>query len=230
MKKENNKSAKEQQDVLIVGSYLYKILEFSAMLLHFAVLILSFLSITEILTLSNENINHGLEIATFVVIIFIIIDTFIVIPITKRRFIKKNLKTFWGTNLITTKVNVPLRIEADKDLYGKIIEHEETIRHELIKINWKSHRWLKSNINVEIKYEDTYVKFIINYIIIDLKSNKIRIDAKLLNLKNEEIVLNRDFIFTFYIDKKIAHWSGIFPQHPLFGEWIWPKINEPEKE
>jgi hypothetical protein len=94
MKKENNQSKKEQQDVLIVGSYLYKILELSAMLLHLAVLILSFLSITEILTLSNENINHGLEIATFVVIILIIIDTFIVIPITKRRFIKKNLKTF----------------------------------------------------------------------------------------------------------------------------------------
>lgn len=219
----NKKIINEKQDILIIGSYWYKILEMLAILLHVTVLILSFLSITEILTVSNENINHGLEISTFIVIVLIIIQTFLVMPITKRRYIKKNLKSFWGTNLITTKVNIPLKIKANADLYGKILEHEETIRHELIKVKWKSKRLLTSNINIEIKYQKSYIKFLINYIIIDVKNEKIRIDAKLLDLKSKKIILHRDFIFTFYIDKKIAHWSGIFPQHPLFGEWIWPK-------
>ncbi|BDV03535.1 MAG: hypothetical protein HPPSJP_2560 [Candidatus Hepatoplasma scabrum] len=221
----NIKKIHEKQDILIVGSNWYKILEFFATLLHIAVLILSFLSITEILTVSNENITNNLEIATFSVIIAIIIQSFIIIPITKRRYIKNSLNSFWGANLITTKINIPLRIEADEDLYGKILEHKETIRHELIKINWKNKRLLNSKINVEIRYDKSFVKFIINYIIIDAKSKKIRIDAKLLDLNQKEVILHRDFIFTFYINKKIAHWSGIFPQHPLFGEWVWPKDN-----
>lgn len=232
------------QEIIITGSALFKTLELIGIWLHIIAFVVGFISVVGVLSGSilghgNEELEHiktGFEITTLVVIALILLQ-FAVTPILEKIVLKNILKDFWGTNEIATSMKYPTDIDPITN-FGTILSEVDSVQLEETRISWTVSRYIpfKQVLTIQqctpittkrwSKYASTDGTFntvvVPLYIIIDLKQKSVKLQGRsnVLFTRQKEIPEKR-IMFTFHYKERVAEWSGLFPDHPLYGEWIW---------
>ncbi len=229
-------SLNKHQEILFVGSRLFTILETIGIWLHVIAFAAGILAITG-LAEGFEKAAHVLEILTLVIVGLIIVQ-FILIPIIKKIYLKKLLKDFWGDTKIATSLKYPLEIDT-LSKFGTITKSADSMQLENTRIKWHVGSWFpfKKVLTIQQwskvtssgwkKYkaiDGTFNQVIVPiYMIVDVKSKAIKFQgrANILYVKKNVEIPEKRVSFSFNYVDKIANWSGIFPEHPMYGEWIW---------
>lgn len=224
------KQEKTLQNITIVGSKFFKLIKLFGLVLHIAAFIFGLSAIIAIDIDASHTIQETLEILTLIIVGLIIIVHFLE-PLIIKKLIEIMLSSFWGENKIETITFNPKEIGLNKNGISKIKSHENIKQNENIKVYWAKKNLFKkrtlviskdSNLEKNWKESDDKEKDLIlipKYIIIDLNSKKIRMIGRYKVLNDED--KNMFVLFSFDILAKKAKWSGLMPEYPLYGEWVW---------
>ncbi len=222
------------QEIIITGSKSMVVLETIGLWLHMAALFTGVLTL--IGTLGHSEFARILELIT-VVIVALIVAQYILTPIIERYVLKKLLKDFWGTNEIATSMSYPTEVDPIKN-FGAVISAVESVQLEETKLEWQTVRYfpfkkvltIQQCTPVTTKRWSRYassdgtlnVAIIPLYIIIDTHQKTIKLQGRMNVLfTRQKSIPEKRIMFTFHYKEKLASWSGVAPDHPFFGEWIW---------
>ncbi len=226
------------QEIVITGSKIFSILEYIGIWMHIMAFAVGLLTIVGVSTESASEATHILEIVTLVIVGLILLQ-YAITPFLERIMLRFLLKEFWGTNEIATSLRYATDIDPMLN-FGTVIEEVDSVQLEETKLEWTITRWfpLKRVLTIQqctpvttkrwSKYASTDGTFntaiVPLYIIIDIKQHVIKLQgrANVLFTRQRDIPEKR-IMFTFHYRDRIAEWSGNFPDHPLYGEWIWDK-------
>ncbi len=233
-------SKHKHQEIIITGSHAVKILEDIGLVLHILAFVLGLLTVTGMFLSTGEgnveHFKHNVEIATLVVVALILIQ-FAVTPIIERMILKSLLKDFWGTTEIATSLSYPVEVDPFKN-FGSVVKSEDSLQLEETRLGWTTVKkfpfkrvlTVQQSTPVTTKRWSRYAAsdgtfnfgLIPIYIIIDVSHKVIKFEgrANILFSRQKDLPEKR-ILFTFHYRDKKAEWSGISPEHPLFGEWIW---------
>ncbi len=224
------------QEIIITGSKLFAFLELFSVWLHIAALIIGILTIAGVVSDASSEAAHYLEIATIVVVALIIIQHALM-PFAERIVLRALLDEFWGTNDIPTRFSIPTEIDINEH-FGKVKKTNDIWQIEKTELKWVVARWVPFKKVLTVRQESPVTTkrfakyaaedgtlntaFIPLYIIIDIKENIIKFQgrAHLMYTKDKNYPEKRITFNFHYVDRR-AEWSGQFPEHPLFGEWLW---------
>ncbi len=211
-------------------------LEFFSILLHISLVVFTIVALTLAIehTHVSERILLAIEI-TGVVLVFLIVLNYFLTPIIKRTYIKRYFKPFWGNLTVNTKIFIPNKINVDEDDFLADIESFKKMGSiSNIYIGWMSKNPYRSHLEIVIadnkkvmnSFDGNYDKlfFDIPHININTKEKTIVLEAKIIIFKSD----THQFEYTdrsciIKIDKRhqIVKWSGMMPEHPLYGTWEW---------
>ncbi len=226
----------KHQEIIITGSHAVKILEDIGLILHIAAFILGLLTISGMVGHAGDKYKHVVELATLIVVALILIQ-FALTPIIERMVLKRLLKDFWGTTDIATSMSYPLEVDPFKN-FGSVVKSEDSLQLETTRLGWTTVKLfpfkrvltIQQSTPVTTKRWSRYAAsdgtfnfgLIPIYIIIDVSQSVIKFQgrANILFSRQKDLPEKR-ILFTFYYKDKKAEWSGIAPEHPLYGEWIW---------
>ncbi len=236
----------QHQEIIITGSPLIRFFETVGLWLHILAFFLGFATLLGVFTHEASEFTHTLEIVTLIVIALIILQ-FALTPIIERFTVKRLLRDFWGTNEIATSLKYSRDIDPMKN-FGTIIDEVVSLQLEETKLGWTTVRkfpWkrvltIQQSTPITTKRWSRYASsegtfntaFVPIYIIVDVHQKVIKFQGRVnvLFTRHKNIAEKR-IMFTFHYKDKVANWSGIFPEHPLYGEWIWDKtISQKIKE
>ncbi|NQX83282.1 MAG: hypothetical protein HRS50_01020 [Mycoplasmataceae bacterium] len=221
------------QEITIIGSVISSVVKKIGLILHILAFVFGIMAIAGIVTDQSITIRHVLEIIT-VIIIGLIILQHTIEPIIKKQIVKKILSKFWGTNKVETIISAPTLIKWKGGGFGMVKSQKDIMQTENITIKWVrknifSKKLLSVSTNIPAikkwkkisnKDGDIIAYFIPKYVIVDLTRKILKINA-VLTIEGVEDEVEREFLFIFDIENKKATWSGVFPSHPFYGEWIW---------
>lgn len=242
--------AHKHQEIVITGSPLFSILETIGVWLHIAAFIIGLATFFGFFSKETE---HGEEVfrileATTLIIVGLIILQFTITPFLERIMVKSLLKEFWGTNDIATSLKYATGVDTMTN-FGVITSEVESLQLEKTKLDWNvvslfpfkrvltiqqttpitTKRWSKYAAT-----DGTFNTAIVPlYIIVDVKQHVIKFQGRInILFTRQKDIPEKRLMFTFHYKDKIAEWTGLFPQHPLYGEWLWDKeiANEIRKE
>ncbi len=236
----------KHQETIITGSPWIRFFETVGLWLHILAFFLGFATLLGVFTHEESEFTHTLEIITLVVIALIILQ-FAATPIIERVVVRALLKDFWGINEIATSLKYSRDIDPMKN-FGTIIDEEVSLQLEETRLGWTTVRrfpWkrvltIQQSTPITTKRWSRYAAsdgtfntaFVPIYIIVDVHQKVIKFQGRVnvLFTRHKNIAEKR-IMFTFHYRDKVANWSGIFPDHPLYGEWIWDKtISQKIKE
>ncbi len=211
-------------------------LEFFSILLHISLVVFTIVAL--ILTFEHTNVSEQILLAieiTGVVLVLLIVLNYFSVPIVKRIYIKNYFKPFWGNLIVNTKIFIPQKINInERDFLADIESFQKMGSVSNINIGWMSKNPYRSHLEIIIANQQKVTTaldnnfdklfFDISHINIDTHEKIIVLEAKIIIYKSD----TRQFEFTdrscfMKIDQKnkIAKWSGVMPEHPLYGSWEW---------
>lgn len=212
------KKKKYEQDILITESRLFNLIEITSFFLHIAILVLGLFALIEFFHKTVESISLVLEIITFVLVLMIVL-LFVGKHFYKYYVLKKILAPFWGKKRkVKTKIILPLKINRLDHLHSVVSSEEVSINDEEISIYW-SGNWFRRKLNVEVLLNDNCFYFTSRYIIVNYPNQTVKFNSRLIGDDYESD--DREFLFRFDAKNQKATWSGVFPNHPFYGEWEW---------
>ncbi len=226
------------QEIIITGSKAMNFLEVVSFWLHLLALVLGIMSFFGFLLSEGSSLTHYIEIATLIIITLIIIQ-FVMTPIIERRVLRYLLKDFWGTTEIATSMKYATEIDPVKN-FGSVTSAVESVQLEETKLEWQTVRLfpikrvltIQQCTPVTTKRWSRYassdgtlnVAIVPLYIIIDVHQKVIKLQGRMnILFTRQKNIAEKRIMFTFHYKDKLASWSGIAPDHPFFGEWIWDK-------
>lgn len=229
--KKKHKSNK--QNIIVSHSKLYHFIEKSLLFFHIFLLVITIVTFLGFLVNFPHDVELAFEIIT-VLLIFTVVLLAMLQPIIIKYYVRKILGPFWGEHIIETKIFRLTKLErAPESIFTSIKEADVAIAEERINIRWKNGLFSsnKLHMNAEISGENGKIfkfKFLIKFIIVNIGEGRIVLNAKLKNTDTDEIE-NRSFLLNFNPNKQRALWSGLLPNHPNFGEWVWESISKEEE-
>ncbi len=234
------------QEIIVTGSPLLKLLETIGVWLHIVAFILGLVSVAGLIAGSATegeashggiaNATHIVEYATLFVVALIIIQ-FAITPFIERAMLKYLLKEFWGTNEIATSFKYATDIDTLKN-FGTVVNEVTSLQLEETKLDWRVIRWfpfkrvltIQQCTPITTKRWSRYaandgtlnVAIIPIYIIIDVHQKTVKFQGRAnILFSRQKNIPEKRIMFTFHYKDKTASWSGIFPEHPMYGEWLW---------
>ncbi len=224
------------QEIIITGSRWFEALETFGIWLHIMAFILGIFALTGIAIDVDGHITHYLEMVTIVIVGLIILQHGLM-PSAKRIILKSLLDEFWGEKEIATSLSVPTVIDTTTN-FGNVKKAFNSRQIEATELKWTTVRWFpfkrvltvrQSSPVTEKKWKKYAAKdgtlntaFLPLYIIIDIKSNVIKFQGRVHILYVDELEIEeKRVVFTFHYKDRVARWTGVFPDFPLYGEWIW---------
>ncbi len=236
---ESNKKHNHEQEIMVSGAIFIETLEWISTILHIAAVILSLASLIGMAFAHSEHYHHvkeALEITTLVVIALILILHFTRGPL-HRYLVKRMMGNFWGNNKVRSRISYPTGVKLNKDdSFGKLSSHGDIFNNQNIWIGFKREGFLKLKKHLNIKFQmkptrrwkslansDGLIDAYLNpkYIIINVKEKYIKFTAHFKTATGENVTDDKDTIFTINTKDRTAKWSGVFPEHPFYGEWAW---------
>ncbi len=223
-----------QQEVVIINSVFFRILEIISYTLHSLAFILGFFTLIGIVIINSWG-EHILELITLMVVFMIIM-----IPLFKnlimQTFIRRSLNDIWGKKELKFIVKLPKNIQFVENnidliaLHGEVTDYLEFYDDILLTIDWDTKTW-KPRRKLEIKFElrpGVILKLNINYIMIDVLNRTIKINSmppvaahQKITEKQAKMLTEQDFTLQISAQEKRLTWSGTFPNYPFYGEWEW---------
>ncbi len=226
------------QDIEIMGSKLFSVVETIGFWLHIIALTLGILSLIDIAL--AEEAHHALEIVTLIVVGLIVFIHFSE-PIVKRSFIHNNLKDLWGDSRIKTKTHIIKNVDFKKNYNTKITKEEHSIQEENVHVGWTRPKWYsrrKFVFQVFDENNDVLISILPRFIIIDFDLRHIRMAGHMTfpgtsnNKLRETNLIFKPLARGKEMEHK-AHFYGNFPEYPIFGTFEWTKkkvkLNEENK-
>ncbi len=234
------------QEIIITGSRAMIILEMIGLWLHILALFLGSFTLFGFLLNEGSELTHIMEIITLVVVALIVLQ-FVLTPIIERIVLKRLLKDFWGTTEIATSMKYATEIDPVKN-FGAVVSAVDSVQLEETKLEWQTVRYfpwkrvltIQQCTPITTKRWSRYassdgtlnVAIVPLYIIIDVHQKVIKLQGRMNVLfTRQKNIPEKRIMFTFHYEDKLATWSGVAPDHPFYGEWIWdPSIAEKIKD
>ncbi len=224
------------QEIIVTGSPVLRVLEMVGVWLHILAFVLGLFSIAGIFISHDSHATEYLEYVTLFVIALIIIQ-FAITPIIERTMLKVLLKEFWGTNEIATSFKYATDIDTFKN-FGTVTKEVSSLQLEETQLDWKVVRWfpfkrvltIQQCTPITTKRWSRYaandgtlnIAIVPIYIIIDTHQKTIKFQGRLNVLfSRQKNIPEKRIMFTFHYRDKLASWSGLYPEHPMYGEWLW---------